>query len=889
MDASLPAGIERVVSIEGITEYRLDNGLRLLLLPDASKQTITVNINYLVGSRHEDYGETGMAHLLEHLMFKSSKNHPSIMQELTDHGTRPNGTTWLDRTHYYETFSATDENLEWALDLEADRMVNATLDADDLEREKGVVSNEWMAGENEPSRVLFQRVLSAAYLWHNYGNSTIGALSDINGYPVDRIRAFYRRYYQPDNAVLMVAGDVTTERALELVAAKFGAIPRPERTLTSPYTSEPTQDGERTVSLRRAGDVAEIDVAYHVPDGGHPDAAALDVLSRLLGDTPSGRLYKALVETKLASDAGSYHFSLHDPGLVTFSASVPEIDNIEEVRQTLLATVQATGDVAPPTDEEVNRAKNQLLKQYELMLNSSERVGMGITSYVAMGDWRLLFLRRDRLKAVTVEDVQRVAAAYLKTSNRTVGVYTPTADADRAEIPATIGLTDALDAYAGAEAVSEGEVFEASPENIESRVTRTVIGSGLKLSLLPKRTRGGTVYVSLTFHIGSLEALRGKRTAGVFAAAMLQRGTAHHTRQQLRDAFDNLQASVNIGGGPTEVGGSIETTGPNLAATLALVGEILREPSFPAEEFELLRQERISQLQENRSDPQFIAFTNATRYLLPYEPDDVRYAPTADEAVPLLEAVTVDQAKAYYDTFYGASHGEIAIVGDFDADEIEAQIKMLFGEWQNPTPYARVPRPLPDVSGTFVSTQTPDKSNAVTVATAALPIRDDSPDYPALVIADDILGGGFLSSRLAVRIRQKEGLSYGIGSQLAAGAFDENATLRMYGIYGPENVTKFKTALYEEFERLIADGVTEVEVSAAKDAYLQGESVSRAEDRELASRLANRAYADRTLTFDAKFNQAISELTLEKVNAAIRKYWQPEKIGYFQAGDFSEE
>ena len=266
----------------------------------------------------------------------------------------------------------------------------------------------------------------------------------------------------------------------------------------------------------------------------------------------------------------------------------------------------------------------------------------------------------------------------------------------------------------------------------------------------------------------------------------------------------------------------------------------------------------------------------------------MRYTPTADEAVALLEGVTRDDLKAYYDAFYGASQAEVAIVGDFASDEIEAQLSTLFADWKNPTPFTRVPRPLPDLTGTFDSTQTPDKSNAVTVAVLPVPLRDDSPDYAAMVIADDILGGGFLSSRLAVRIRQQEGLSYGIGSQFMASVFDENSTLRLYGIYGPENGEKFKTALYEEVQRLVTDGVTDTEVSAAKDAYLQSDNVSYAEDRELAGRLISRAYADRTLTFDAAFRAAIAALTPSDINAAIRKYIQPEKFGYFQAGDFPE-
>ena len=205
----------KVTSVEGITEYRLANGLRVLLFPDPTKPTITVNITYLVGSRHENYGETGMAHLLEHLLFKGTPNHPNIPQELTAHGARPNGSTWFDRTNYFETFPATDENLKWALDLEADRMVNSFIAKKDLDSEMTVVRNEFEMGENDPASILQERVLSTAYLWHNYGKSTIGARADIENVPIDRLQAFYRTYYQPDNAVLLVAGKFDEAKTLD--------------------------------------------------------------------------------------------------------------------------------------------------------------------------------------------------------------------------------------------------------------------------------------------------------------------------------------------------------------------------------------------------------------------------------------------------------------------------------------------------------------------------------------------------------------------------------------------------------------------------------------------------------------------------------------------------
>src|SRR5712691_5265398 len=251
---ALPKGIERVTSVEGITEYRLSNGLRVLLFPDPSKQTMTVNMTYLVGSAVEDYGETGMAHLLEHMVFKGSPKHTNIPQELTSHGARPNGSTSYDRTNYFETFAATDENLNWALGLESDRMVNSFIAKKDLDSEMTVVRNEYEAGENSPFNVLLERLIATSYVWHNYGKSTIGARSDIENVPIERLQAFYHKYYQPDNAVLTIAGRFDDEKMLALVDKYFSPIPRPTRTLQKIYTIEPTQDGERTVTIRRTGD-----------------------------------------------------------------------------------------------------------------------------------------------------------------------------------------------------------------------------------------------------------------------------------------------------------------------------------------------------------------------------------------------------------------------------------------------------------------------------------------------------------------------------------------------------------------------------------------------------------------------------------------------------------
>src|SRR5262245_7206775 len=292
---TLPAGVQKLTSVEGITEYQLSNGLHILLFPDASHPKVTVNMTYMVGSRHEGYGETGMAHLLEHILFLKTKTRDSVKKELTDHGADFNGSTGQDRTNYYETMTASDENLKFGIELEADRMVNSRVEKQLLDTEMTVVRSEFEMGENSPERTLMQRVLETGYAWHNYGKLTIGNRSDIENVPIDRLAAFYRKYYQPDNALLTVAGKFDEGKALTLIANAFGKIPKPARTLEKTYTTEPTQDGERTVTLRRVGDIQAIMAMYHIPAGSHPDAAAVTVLGEVLGDVPSGRLYKALV------------------------------------------------------------------------------------------------------------------------------------------------------------------------------------------------------------------------------------------------------------------------------------------------------------------------------------------------------------------------------------------------------------------------------------------------------------------------------------------------------------------------------------------------------------------------------------------------------------------
>ncbi len=884
---AIPEGIVKVTSVEGITEYQLKNGLKVLLFPDASKPTITVNITYMVGSRHENYGETGMAHLLEHLVFKGTPKHPDIPKELTEHGTRPNGTTSFDRTNYFETFQATDENLNWALDLESDRMINSYIAKKDLDSEMTVVRNEFESGENSPQRVLIERLLSTAFLWHNYGNTTIGARSDIENVPIERLQAFYRNYYQPDNAVLTVAGKFDEEKTLQLIDKYFSSIPKPSRQLIRTYTAEPTQDGERLVTLRRTGDVQLVGCLYHTAPGSHPDFAAVDVLTQIVGDFNTGRLRKALVESKKASAAYGFSFQQREPGMMLFGAEVRQDSSLDEAKDIMIKTIENIAN-EPPTQEEVERAKTALLKDFELTLNDPNRVGLTLSEFQAMGDWRLFFLHRDRIKKVTVDDVKKVAASYIKSSNRTVGLFIPTAKPERAEVPDVPDIAAMLKDYKGAEAIAAGEAFDPSPNNIELRLTRQNI-SNIKLAMLPKKTRGNSVQVAMTFHLGDEKSLNNRVTAGDLAGQMLMRGTKKRTRQQIQDEFDKLKARTFVAGSASQAVVGIETTRENLPAVVDLVAEILREPAFDANEFEQLRQEQLAAIEQQRSEPTSVGGTEFQRLMSNYPKGDVRYISTPDEDIAEVKAAKLEDIKKFYDDFYGASKAEITVVGSFDEKQFAQQITEKLGNWTSKTQPQRITRPYQAATVTNKSLETPDKANAFFIAGMNLNIRDDDPDYAGLVLGNYMLGGGFLNSRLATRIRQKEGLSYGVGSQLNASSFDKNGSFVTFAIYAPENVVKLEAAFKEEIEKMLKDGFTEAEITAAKSGYLQSRQVSRAQDNELARRLNAFLFSDRKLDFDKELELRISALTNDQILQAMRKHIDPSKIVIIKAGDFAKK
>ena len=874
---------EKVTEVEGITEYRLPNGLRVLLFPDPSKPTIVVNVTYLVGSRQENYGETGMAHLLEHMLFKGTPNHPDIARDFNSRGMRFNGTTSLDRTNYFELFQANDDNLDWALGMEADRMVHSFVAKKDLDTEMTVVRNEYERGENAPTGVLIKRMQSIAYDWHNYGHSTIGNRSDIENVEIGNLQAFYKLYYQPDNAVLLVAGKFETGKALELVTKYFGPIPRPKRELPKLWTVEPAQDGERSFVVRRVGDVEVVALGYKVPSALHPDDEALDFATFALTDTPSGRLHKALVETGKAVQVASLRLNGVDGSLQIIAAVLKKGDPIEPVQAEMIRQVESFHD-NPPTEQEMERARLRFANDAERALDDHESIGLRLSEFIALGDWRMFFLSRDRAQKMTAAEVQAAAGNYFRRDNRTVGLFLHDDKPQRAEMPKVASAAEMLKDYEAKKTTSTAEAFDPTPDNIDRRTKHLDI-EGMKVALLQKKNRGETVFLALELPSGDEKSLFGKNATATVTGQMLMRGTSRYTREQLRDEL----AKLKINGGVNGRAASFDTTRSNIAAAIHLAAHILREPSFPQAELVQLQKQIVTGIESEMSQPEARAGAALAQHFNIYPRGDVRYAESLEESLEDYKAVSLNDVKQYHKSFYGAERAQIAIVGDFDEAEVLKAITESFGGWHTGTPYTRVTRQFKDVDPVNDSIETPDKQNAVFLARLNVDLDDDDADYPALYVANYILGGGAgFDSRLVQRIRVKEGLSYNVGSSLSPGRFDRAGAWTARAIAAPQNIGKVENAFRDELGKLLKDGVTPAELAKAKSGIAQQEAQTRAQDRALAGKLRFDIDADRTLAWDKQFEAHVASLTPEAVTAAARKYIDPARVTIVKAGDFAK-
>ncbi|NUN47665.1 MAG: insulinase family protein [Candidatus Brocadiae bacterium] len=868
----------------GIREYRMANGLRVLLYPDATAPKISVNLTVLVGSIHEGAGESGMAHVFEHVLFHSAEGFPDIAGQLRSLGANYNGSTWFERTNYFETFAASDINLETAISMEAARLGRAVLNEVDLKREGKIVESEFDMGASSPHRMVVMGMFGAMFDFHAYARSPIGTLEDFKALRIENVRSFYKRYYRPDNALLIVTGKFEIDPALALITKHFGGLQGTREGRPAYTTREPASMGERRFTIRKPGEAHVVLAAYRMPGAAHADSATADVFCRMLVSGTSGPLHEAVVAKGLAGSVEIETMPLQMASPLFVLATVPKAKDPEAVEAAILKVME-TG-AAALTEEDLARAKSLLERDFEELFNSAEALALGLSEAESSGSWKLLLVRREQTKAVTLADVQAFAAKYIRLENRVVGRFTPD-DAAAAVLPEREPDLKTYEALLGklpksTKAVKE---FDYTPAGIQAALGWSDVGPA-KVGLLRKEVKGDRVQVEIFLPLAGREEIFPRLVAGEALASLMTERTKALEKGALKTRLAKLKSTIAVGVSLEGATISIGATKASLKEVMAIAGEMLRSPEIGEGALKDLVQRSRDRINAQRDEP-MVAIQTAIPGLL-FPDGDPRRGLTPDQRIAALEALTVESVMDFHRTFLGADGAVVGVVGDLSADEVKSLLSPLVTGWKAVKPGVLGSNAAVDkILQPLIVVETPGKPSAVSVMVQPLRLSASAPDYPAVEAAGWVLFMDMMSSRIPKKVRVEKALSYATGGMVVADPRGDFGMLILFTMTKPENAARALELIRTELAAALKDGVTPEELADFKTSYLNRVSQERADDSVLADAIVTLKVAGRDFGAWATMDAASAKLTVEDVNAAIRKYFDTGAMGLVQVGDFA--
>jgi zinc protease len=885
----LPSNVERVDSLAGITQYRLrSNSMNIYLSPNHAAPVVTFLVVYHVGSRNEAPGNTGSAHLLEHMLFnKSTKNFGKANKKQTfqevlyaagaDAATT-NMTTWNDRMTGYSTLPA--DKLELAMRIESDRISRALILDSERQPEMSVVRNEYEIGENNPYNALDKAVVAAAIVAHPYHWDTIGYRSDIEGVSTEKLREHYRTYFWPDNAEAVLVGDFDTAEALRLFDREFGKLPRSKTPIPKVITVEPPQEGERRVVVKRPGEVGIVQIGYLRPGALDHDFIALDLVQTILSIGVNSKLYQALVETKLATDINAGNNTFRDPFPFMVQATVaPGVshEKVEAALKKVLADLAAKG----VTEAELNRAKSQTEVAVVRSRDGTYQLASQLGEAVASANWKWFATYLDTMNAVTTADIKRVAAKYFIPEHANVGWFVPISKnaPSRANAPTTPAKTPAKTKKAGAGGAIDPA--EAS-SRFSVRTLHRVLPNGIILDVVANRAVPTVALYGV--------ALAGKQeTPGSavpqLTAMMLARGTKSHDKKTLSQALENAGAQLTINGDLSEATIAGSALSKDTKLLLGTLAEELREPSFPQNELVKAKSELRADLLRGYDNTGLRAREALSR--LAYPEGHPFRAVDREVMLASLDRATSDDLRVFHHDRWVGSGLILCVVGDVDTAQVASWVSDLFGSLPRGTrPTYNIPRVEPNAPSRSLESM-PGKASVDFVLGHASGIRRMDPDWEAAIIANGALGQSSVASRLAKRVRDTEGLSYFLYSRFFWSDYLDGVWAVDVAV-APQNTARAIRSTREEIERYAKEGITDAEVETQKSFFAGNYRVRLGTNAGVAFSLAyaeKYGYGPRYLD---EFPERVAAVTRDQVNKVIREKLHPEKMHLVVAGDFDK-
>ncbi|MBF2026939.1 MAG: insulinase family protein [Oscillatoriales cyanobacterium C42_A2020_001] len=874
---------------KGVEKTVLDNGLTVLTKQVDTAPVVSVQVWYRIGSRNEAPGVNGIAHQLEHLMFKGTKDRPiQFGRFFSALGSESNAFTSYDMTAYFGTVEQ--DKLEALLVLEADRMKNSIIDESALTSEKRVVISELQGYENSPSYRLGRAVMQSVFPDNPYGLPVGGTKADVEKFTVDQVRYYYDTYYRPDNAVLVVVGNFKPDETKKLIQDTFGKIPKVTKPLPSKAPiSAPTKPTPRPASrspiiMREPGSAALLNAVYPLPDVLHPDVPALQLMDYILSGGRSSRLYQALVETGLASDAGGYAANLIGGGWYDFSITAApgkELKAIDAVLQQVVAELREKGITA----EELARAKAQLRASITLRNRdiSSQAIQLG-DDFTSTGDYQFTDQLLSRITQVAAADIQRVARTYLTPANRTVGFFEPTAPNGKAG--ATPGnFAQTAEKFSPGAPVDPAEIAKYLPEiksnsqqfSAQTLPEKLTLKNGMEVLLLRDRS---TPTVTLSGFVAAGSIYDQPQTAGLasLTADNLLNGTKTQDALAIAKTLENRGADLQFGATREGVSISGEALAADLPTLVQVLADTLQHSNFPEKELELSRQQAITALKQDLDNPARVARRAFQQAVYP-ENHPFHVLPTEAS----LKAITRNDVLNFYKQQYSPESTILVLVGDFDPVGVRNLLTKEFGNWQvtDQSPNITFPTvPLPDHT-VRLNPVLPGKTQSITFMGYNGIDRQD-PRFYAVQVLNQILGGDTLSSRLGTEIRDRLGLTYGIYSLFQAGKTP--GPFLVYMQTAPEDAERAISSTISLLQQVRQQGVTTAEVAAAKRSLTSVYSVELASPTDLASTILMNAVYGLGEREIRQYISKIEAVTPAQVSQAIQELLHPANLVIVTAG-----
>ena len=874
--SNAPAKAQLEVETAGIAAYRLSNGFKIILIPFPSASNTRVELLVKSGSKFEGYGQTGMAHLLEHMLFKGAGKRKNIKNDLTKLGASFNGTTTSDRTNYFETVDADPQKVDALIRIEADRFMRASFTANDLATEMTVVRNELENSERDPTRLVMSALARNNFNWHGYARSTIGARSDIEGSSFQALKNFHKKHYRPDNAALIISGNFDKARVLALASELFALAKNPLLDKAPNYTVDTPQAATHRSELYLSKATTLVASAWKLPSDKDREVHALDLAAAAICDPDWGSLRKALVvEKKLVLSASCSTSTEADYSRLIAFARAGQDANADEVSQALITHIQEAASRGV-SSAQLERARLSELNAFDRALNSHEQIANLVSEFEVAGDWRLFLWARDVVQSVTLAEANQALKKWVVSTNRGDVLLRHSDTLSPLDFP----LPKASDALvAGKSWPSILSKADALPKSFLelSRVTNrfALEGNRAEAALITRQTQGDKVWLVMENDYGTPDTLAHRKTACDAASALMRWGGNGLDRDALAARMEKLQATwdLNLSG----IG--LEVPRQNLEEAFKTLFFVWANPTLPMAEFERYKSSQIALYEAAMRNPIRMA-DNDVRLRFDNYPNGHWSQPKRFEALLAdVQALSYQEVQRCSNDFAHVSHTRLGVVGHVDVETIQALWKQTGATTVAKNTFERVPSPRAPtlIDATPIQVLMPDTPNAKVTGTAVIPLNRKSEDFAALQLAVHAIGGNS-SSLIWMRLRETDGLAYSAGMYVAPSSFDVRSTLQLFATSSSDNAERALASLQSVLAKVLAEGLTQQQIQQAKETWKEERKTFLGVERNFASTLAGALYDGYGFAERAKFDDQMESVDHLQATMALRKYLQGAKI-----------